>query len=303
MSIWDAIGNGLEFGKTEDNKGKPLLATTFTANFGDTITTLMGGGRFTNLIGSDAKVVFDWEEALKDGLSKLPIIGKAVGGFLEGKAVSIFMGLGGDAGMVYGNKTAFHYSGIPFTSRRGGNPSVAFSDTVKGKNIIGANDATAIISERKSVYFLVGVGIAAIVALSVTVRLRYSNFPMNKDKTELETEDNEVAKNLICDSFVICEDRWLLLLRHLDIGFQMAFLLGNAIKVAEISNELAIKELKLKQKMLSDLNAKPTTLQTTAEINSIKTVIVTLEAEADKKKLAYDNRYIHENINLKCYFE
>ncbi|MCY2938629.1 MAG: hypothetical protein NTV55_09760 [Planctomycetota bacterium] len=306
MSIWDVVGNVLEKKQSADNEDKPdkdkkppLIATTFTANFGDTITTLMGGGRFTNLIGSDAKVVFDWEEAVKDGFSKIPGVGKV----LEGKVISAFMGLGGDAGMVYGNKTAFHYSGIPFTSRRGGNPSVAFSDTVKGKNIIGANDATAIISERKSVYFLVGVGIAAIVALSVTVRLRYSNFPMNKDKTELETEDDEVAKNLICDSFVICEDRWLLLLRHLDIGFQMAFLLGNAIKVAEISNELAIKELKLKQKVLSDLNAKPTTVQTTAEIDSIKAVIVTFKAEADKKKLAYDNRYIHENINLKCYFE
>ena len=308
MSIWDVVGNVLEKKQSADNEDKPdkdkkppLIATTFTANFGDTITTLMGGGRFTNLIGSDAKVVFDWEEALKDSFhsEKAWVEGKGRGGM----AFSAFMGLGGDTSLVYGNKTAFHYSGIPFTSRRGGNPSVAFSDTVKGKNIIGANDATAIISERKSVYFLVGVGIAAIVALSVTVRLRYSNFPMNKDKTELETPDNELAKNLICGFFVICEDRWLLLLRHLDIGFQMAFLLGNAIKVAEISNELAIKELKLKQKMLSDLNAKPTTLQTTAEINSIKTVIVTLEAEADKKKLAYDNRYIHENINLKCYFE
>ena len=58
MSIWDVVGNVLEKKQSADNENKPdkdkkppLIATTFTANFGDTITTLMGGGRFTNLIG------------------------------------------------------------------------------------------------------------------------------------------------------------------------------------------------------------------------------------------------------------
>ncbi len=313
MSIWDVVGNVLEKKQSADNENKPdkdkkppLIATTFTANFGDTITTLMGGGRFTNLIGSDAKVVFDWEEAVKDGFSKIPGVGKKVGEVLEGKGLggkvfSAFMGLGGDAGMVYGNKTAFHYSGIPFTSRRGGNPSVAFSDTVKGKNIIGANDATAIISERKSVYFLVGVGIAAIVALSVTVRLRYSNFPMNKDKTELETEDDEVAKNLICDSFVICEDRWLLLLRHLDIGFQMAFLLKNLIKTAEDGLKNAQNNLDLKKAELRTLKANPK--WTSQQAEPIAEAILASTIALNDAQLKYDQRYTLEGVNLKCYFE
>ena len=252
MSIWDVVGNVLEKKQSADNEDKPdkdkkppLIATTFTANFGDTITTLMGGGRFTNLIGSDAKVVFDWEEAVKDALpGKMAWVeGKGLGG----QVISAFMGLGGDTGLVYGNKTAFHYSGIPFTSRRGGNPSVAFSDTVKGKNIIGANDATAIISERKSVYFLVGVGIAAIVALSVTVRVKYNNFPMNKEKTELETEDDEVPKNLICNFFVICEDRWLLFLRNFDIRISLLALLEDVKTSAKDKLDQAIKVAKLQE--------------------------------------------------------
>ena len=252
MSIWDAIGNGLEFGKTEDNKGKPLLATTFTANFGDTITTLMGGGRFTNLIGSDAKVVFDWEEALKDGLSKLPIIGKAVGGFLEGKAVSIFMGLGGDAGMVYGNKTAFHYSGKAFTSRRGGTPSAEFKDTTT-KNAYA-------MGKRKAVYLALFTGIAAIIALSVTVRIRYSNFPMNKEKTELETPDDELAKNLICGFFVICEDRWLLFLRNFDIKISLQALLEDVKTSAKDTLNRAKQAAKAKEAAVS-YNGIVTTIQ------------------------------------------
>ena len=101
MSIWDVVGNVLEKKQSADNEDKPdkdkkppLIATTFTANFGDTITTLMGGGRFTNLIGSDAKVVFDWEEAVKDGFSKIPGVGKKVGEVLEGKGLGgkVFLG-------------------------------------------------------------------------------------------------------------------------------------------------------------------------------------------------------------------
>lgn len=292
MSIWDAIGNGLEFGNTEDNKGKPLLATTFTANFGDTINTLMGGGRFTNLIGSDAKVVFDWEEAFKDGLSKLPGVGKAVGKVLEGKVMSAIMGLGGDAGMVYGNKTAFHYSGIPFTSRRGGKPSVAFSDTVSHYTI-GANDATAIISERKSVYGLVGLGIAAIVALSVTVRLQYSNFPMNNKKTELETPDDELAKNLICGFFVICEDRWLLLLRHLDIGFQMAFLFKNTL----IASKAALVEAE------QDLKGAEAEFKKYPNFTLFEERVIALQSIKFDAQTKYDAALEKNTNNLSCYLE
>jgi hypothetical protein len=290
MSIWDAIGNGLEFGNTEDNKGKPLLATTFTANFGDTINTLMGGGRFTNLIGSDAKVVFDWEEAFKDGLSKLPYVGKPVGKVLEGKVMSAFMGLGGDAGMVYGNKTAFHYSGIPFTSRRGKKPSVAFSDTQTGSDKIAYSETKA---ERLGVYALVGVGIAAIVALSVTVRLKYSNFPMNNKKTELETPDNELAKNLICGFFVICEDRWLLLLRHLDIGFQMAFLFKNTLIASKAALVRAEQDLKVAQAVVKSF---PNSARRNARVEMLNSIMIERQAQLNADFTSNTN-------NLKCYLE
>ena len=246
MSIWDAIGNGLEFG----NKGKPLLATTFTANFGDTITTLMGGGRFTNLIGSDAKVVFDWEEALKDAVhsEKAWVEGKGRGGM----AFSAFMGLGGDTSLVYGNKTAFHYSGKAFTSRRGGTPSAEFKDTTT-KNAYA-------MGKRKAVYLALFTGIAAIIALSVTVRIRYSNFPMNKEKTELETPDDELAKNLICGFFVICEDRWLLFLRNFDIKISLQALLEDVKTSAKDTLNRAKQAAKAKEAAVS-YNGIVTTIQ------------------------------------------
>jgi len=279
MSIWDAIGNGLEFGKTEDNKGKPLLATTFTANFGDTINTLMGGGRFTNLIGSDAKVVFDWEE-----------FGVEPNGML-GKVFSAFMGLGGDALMVYGNKTAFHYSGIPFTSRRGEKPPITFSDTAT----MNLEEA----AKRKGVFITVGVGIAAIVALSVTVRVKYSNFPMNKEKTELEEPDDELAKNLICGFFVICEDRWLLFLRHLDIGLQMEKVFGDNIIACKANLKIAEKNLR-KQEMIVEAYGDGVDEQF-SEIN--KESIELLQQIRDAARAAYSKSLFANTSDLYCYLE
>ena len=288
MSIWDVVGNVLEKKQSADNEDKPdkdkkppLIATTFTANFGDTITTLMGGGRFTNLIGSDAKVVFDWEE-----------FGVEPTGML-GKVFSAFMGLGGDALMVYGNKTAFHYSGIPFTSRRGEKPVVNFSDTQTGSDGIAYATSKA---ERASVYALVGVGIAAIVALSVTVRLRYSNFPMNKDKTELETEDDEVAKNLICGFFVICEDRWLLYLRHLDIGLQMEKLFGKDLIAAQDELAKARKNLKIAECVCKFLR---TTQNFTKYMSAWDACAEARAAWAEK----YSKKYSKETNDLKCYLD
>ena len=272
MSIWDAIGNGLEFGKTKDNNGKPLLATTFTANFGDTINTLMGGGRFTNLIGSDAKVVFDWEE-----------FGVEPTGML-GKVFSAFMGLGGDALMVYGNKTAFHYSGIPFTSRRGEKPPITFSDTAT----MNLEEA----AKRKGVFITVGVGIAAIVALSVTVRVKYSNFPMNKEKTELEEPDDELAKNLICGFFVICEDRWLLYLRHLDIGLQMEKLFGKDLIAAQDELAKARKNLKIAECVCKFLRTKQSFTHCESAF-----------AACEIARAAWSEKYSKETSNLKCYLD
>ena len=307
MSIWDVVGNVLEKKQSADNEDKPdkdkkppLIATTFTANFGDTITTLMGGGRFTNLIGSDAKVVFDWEEAVKDGFSKIPGVGKKVGEVLEGKGLggkvfSAFMGLGGDAGLVYGNKTAFHYSGKAFTSRRGGTPSAEFKDTTT-KN-------TYAVGKRRAVYIALLTGIAAIIALSVTVRVRYNNFPMNKEKTELETEDDEVVKNLICDSFVICEDRWLLLLRHMDIGFQMAFLFKDTIKTAESGLKTATDKLKAKEAEFRAANSLTSTQELRALIKVLTSQVTDLLAIQTDAQKTYDERFINKTIDLKCYLE
>ena len=295
MSIWDAIGNGLEFGKTKDNNGKPLLATTFTANFGDTINTLMGGGRFTNLIGSDAKVVFDWEEFGVEPKGNL------------GKAFSAFMGLGGDALMVYGNKTAFHYSGIAFTSRRGEKPPINFSDTAT-MNLEAA-------AKRKGVFITVGVGIAAIVALSVTVRLKYSNFAINKDKPDLvkgeekteeeqakeqaEEKNTELAKNLICGFFVICEDRWLLFLRHLDIGLQMEKVFGDNIIACKADLKIAEKNLR-KQQMIVEAYGDGVDEQL-SEMN--KKSIELLQERRDAARAAYDKSLLANTSDLDCYLE
>ena len=154
-------------------------------------------------------------------------------------------------------------------------------------------------AKRKGVFITVGVGIAAIVALSVTVRVKYSNFPMNKEKTELEEPDDELAKNLICGFFVICEDRWLLFLRHLDIGLQMEKVFGDNIIACKANLKIAEKNLR-KQEMIVEAYGDGVDEQF-SEIN--KESIELLQQIRDAARAAYSKSLFANTSDLYCYLE
>ena len=105
--FWDLFSIISEQGFGSDDVVKKMgFNSTWNTTLGDAITNVIGGSRFANVIGSDAKIVFDWEEMLMKGLfSDMPSIAK----FGHGKLGAALFGIGGDTSMVFGNKTSFTY--------------------------------------------------------------------------------------------------------------------------------------------------------------------------------------------------
>ena len=91
------------------------------------------------------------------------------------------------------------------------------------------------------------------------------------------------------------------MLRHLDIGFQMAFLLKNLIKTAEDGLKTAEKNLGLKYAELRSLKANTKWAPEEAEL--IAKAILAFTTALNDAQLKYDQRYTLEGVNLKCYFE
>ena len=187
MAIWDAVGTGLEFG--EKTKESEITNTALSDIIGDSITTLMGGGRFTNLIGSDAKVVVDYEMLLEHKLEK-----KA-----GPELLGALFGIGGDTGFNFGNKTTFQYGGEVCAVHRGEH-TFNFMDSQKNP-------------KRKAIYTAGVLGVAAIITTGLLIRCQYDNFSTaGKDA---------LAKRLISTIYPMVETRWLYLMKHLEKSFSI----------------------------------------------------------------------------------
>jgi hypothetical protein len=105
--FWDIFAPVSE--KYEDFAKKIGFNSTWNTTLGDSIANIIGGGRFTNIFGTDAKIVFDWEEMLMKVGSNIPGIGKGFAAASHGTIGGVLFGIGGDTSMVFGNKTSFTY--------------------------------------------------------------------------------------------------------------------------------------------------------------------------------------------------
>ena len=216
MAIWDAVGTGLEFG--EKTKESEITNTALSDIIGDSITTLMGGGRFTNLIGSDAKVVVDYEMLLEHKLEK--IAGPELLGAL--------FGIGGDTGFNFGNKTTFQYGGEVCAVHRG-EDTFNFMDSQKNP-------------KRKAIYTAGVLGVAAIITTGLLIRCQYDNFSTaGKDA---------LAKKLISTIYPMIETRWLYLMKHLEKSFSiMVTALEADIKKAKVQMKKDAESLEIARRL------------------------------------------------------
>ena len=221
MAIWDAVGTGLDFG--EDTKESHITNTALTNIIGDSITTLMGGGRFNNLIGSDAKVVVDYEMLLEHGLEELGAGPRLLGALF---------GIGGDTGFNFGNKTTFQYGGEVFAVHRGEH-TFNFMDSKENP-------------KRKWIYCAGVLGVAAIITTGLLIKCQYNNFSTaGKDA---------LAKEIISTIYPMVETRWLYLMKRLEKSFSiMVKALRDNIEKAEKQLDKDNSDLEIANCVFSNL--------------------------------------------------
>jgi len=117
MPIFEAIGGALDFSKLNKYTEEYHLAnSSYSSIIGDSTAFIIGGGRNNNIYGTDVKLVIDWEEyftnKICDGGSAFTLspANLALMGF--------FFGIGGDTGLLVGNKSDFKYWGEDFSVAR-----------------------------------------------------------------------------------------------------------------------------------------------------------------------------------------
>jgi len=259
--IWDAVGTGLDFG--EKTKESHITNTAFTNIIGDSITTLMGGGRFTDLIGSDAKVVVDYEMLLEHGLKKL-------GPILLGAA----FGIGGDTGFNFGNKTTFQYGGEVYAVLRGEH-KFDFMDSQKNP-------------KRTAIYAAGVLGVAAIITTGLLIKCQYNNFSTaGKDA---------LAKEIISTIYPMVETRWLYLMKHLEKSFSiMLTALRENIKKAKAQLDKDESDLESAKDYVSNLNGCPNACVASG---IAKTKLVEASTKADESRLAYLDINMKNSLEL-----
>ena len=105
MAIWDLIGglsDGLDWGLTN---------STYQNTLGDYVQFAIGGGYTTNILGTQATLVIDWESVLEHHFGPITSGWGVAGGLL--------FGIGGDTSMLWGNRSEFSYQGCDFSVSRG----------------------------------------------------------------------------------------------------------------------------------------------------------------------------------------
>lgn len=243
MAIWDAIGFGLEKGHVKFGD-KPVVNTSYSSVIGDGIAYIIGGGRFTNIYGTDVKLVLDYEELL----ALLP--GKMGAFFNSPITQGIVTGIGGDTGLVFGNKSGFMYYGQAFDVKRTHSAAITVIPTHPLKTqavgmVLVPNDI-ALITKLRAVgvdaticdimpsyvklCFVTGV----LLLLGAALALRFyssSNGIYNSSQAsksvfedgKLSTEPNEQVETAIfwaATAISVMESRWLYLLKLIELETQ-----------------------------------------------------------------------------------
>ena len=248
MPIWEAIGLPLEIANVKFG-GKSVINTSYSSVIGDGISYFIGGGRFTNIYGTDVKLVIDWEELVVLFMSQWPM-GATIANSPYFKG--LVTGIGGDTGLVFGNKNGFLYYGQAFDVKRthsvpitvtpphplkkeATNPQGALvpNDQVLIEKLFAAGvDATVCDIMPSCVKLCFGLG--ALLLLGGALALRFyssSNGIYNSSQAsksviedgKLSTEPNEQVETALfwaANAISFFEIRWLYLLELIELQTQ-----------------------------------------------------------------------------------
>ena len=234
--FWDLFSGISEQGfKDSDFTKKIGFNSTWNTTLGDAITNVIGGSRFANVIGSDAKVVFDWEEMVMRGLLYKWPKSKFLALISHGAGGAACFGIGGDTSMVFGNKTSFTY----FTDKA--DCEIGVSKITVNWDFPSEINLAALSSWYWYYFPMIVAGLGVIVMTVMTLCLKYIWKFSSSNRWTVDTNsgnptlknlpDAETPMNLAMLLYPLLETRWLALVKGCHI-----FSLTSVPLKAEIEN-------------------------------------------------------------------
>ena len=250
MPIFELIGSALDVPALADAMPE-ILNTKYSSILGDNINFVIGGGRINNMYGTDTKLVMDWEELITQGFfpSQMATL---THGVISSKTYGMLMGIGGDATLVFGNRTSFLYYGESLNVSRIPHPVINVSspstkDPVLIKQlleagILEANTQTV----PPQIQLCLAAGSLGLLAVSLLMRF-YNGLNGIYSSSKVAASDSETQKIILAAGCMLIsglETRWLYLLKWLEAN--TSILVQQAVsnlvdlnkKVAESQKEL-----------------------------------------------------------------
>ncbi|MCY2950264.1 MAG: hypothetical protein NTZ71_19005 [Planctomycetota bacterium] len=223
MPIFELIGAALDF--TPLNKYTEeyhLTNSSYSSIIGDNTAFIIGGGRNTNIYGTDVKLVIDWEEFIINlatgGNSSLPSLSNS-----GMKWLGFLFGIGGDTGLLVGNKSDFKYWGEDFSVAR---QRHEFKCTVPQSNHHE-------VPVPLPVKIALGLGTIGLLLASLIARFEFGLYS-TASATQYPLNTSIVAT--VIPAF---ETRWLFTMKFIEYGISFLSATESALMSAESSLESA----------------------------------------------------------------
>lgn len=223
MPIFELIGAALDF--TPLNKYTEeyhLTNSSYSSIIGDNTAFIIGGGRNTNIYGTDVKLVIDWEEFIinlaTSGNSSLPSLSNS-----GMKWLGFLFGIGGDTGLLVGNKSDFKYWGEDFSVAR---QRHEFKCTVPQSNHHE-------VPVPLPVKIALGLGTIGLLLASLIARFEFGLYS-TASATQYPLNTSIVAT--VIPAF---ETRWLFTMKFIEYGISFLSATESALMSAESSLESA----------------------------------------------------------------
>ena len=219
MPIFELIGAALDFTPLNKYTEEYQLTNSSYSNIiGDNTAFIIGGGRNTNIYGTDVKLVIDWEEFIinwatsgNSSLSSLSNSGM--------KRLGFFFGIGGDTGLLVGNKSDFKYWGEDFSVAR---QRHEFKCTVPQSN----HDEVPVPSLVK---IALGLGTIGLLLASLIARFEFGLY------STASATQYPLNTSIVATVIPALETRWLFTMKLIEYGISFLSATESALMSAESS--------------------------------------------------------------------
>ena len=219
MPIFELIGAALDFTPASKyTEEYNLTNSSYSSIIGDNTAFIIGGGRNTNIYGTDVKLVIDWEEFIinwaTSGNSSLPSLSNS-----GMKTLGFFFGIGGDTGLLVGNKSDFKYWGEDFSVAR---------QRHEFKCTVPQSDHHEV-PVPLPVKIALGLGTIGLLLASLIARFEFGLYS-TASATQYPLNTSIVAT--VIPAF---ETRWLFTMKFIEYGISFLSATESALKSAESS--------------------------------------------------------------------